>query len=222
MTGQRLWGALGDDLAVVDDDHVVGEPFRLVHEVGGEQDAHSVALERGDDVPHRHPRLGVQARGGLVQEDQFRPADQCQRQRQALLLAAREAPVGGLGRALEADQLHEPPRVVGVFVVAGGEVEHLFDGDAGVGAAALEHDADAVAHLLRLRDRVDAEHSDRPGGGLSEALAHLDGGGFAGAVGAQKRQQLAAPRCEREPVNRRFLAEALDNTVDDQRVITHG
>ena len=44
-------------------------------------------------VPGRPPRLRVHAGGRLVQEDQLRPADQRQRQRQPLLLAAGEPPI---------------------------------------------------------------------------------------------------------------------------------
>ena len=53
----------------------------------------AVALERSDDLPGGPPRLRVHAGGRLVQEDQLRPADQRQRQRQPLLLAAGERPV---------------------------------------------------------------------------------------------------------------------------------
>src|SRR5258705_359837 len=58
--------------------------------VGGEEDGAARAAKAADPVPQLAARLRVEARGGLVEEQELRPGDECARHREALLLAARE------------------------------------------------------------------------------------------------------------------------------------
>jgi ABC-2 type transport system ATP-binding protein len=76
---------VGDDLAVVDEHDVVGEPLPLVEQVRGQHDGHAVAAERLDQLPGGVAGLRVEAGGRLVEEDQLGPADDRERQGQALL-----------------------------------------------------------------------------------------------------------------------------------------
>ena len=65
--------ALGDDLAVVDDPEVVGELVGLLEVLGGEKDGHPlVAGEMRDLIPEGGAALDVEARGGLVEEEDTR------------------------------------------------------------------------------------------------------------------------------------------------------
>ena len=96
-------GAFGDDFAVVDDHDVVGEGFRLVHEVGGQNDGHPVTAQRADQLPHGQAGLGVHAGGRLIQKDELRAPEQCDAEGEALLLAARQAPVSGLTDPVQAE-----------------------------------------------------------------------------------------------------------------------
>ena len=183
---------------VVDDHQPVGELLGLLELVGGQHHRHAVAAQRVDQLPHQDPGVGVHARGGLVEEHQFGPADQRARQREPLLLAAGEPSVGGAGRVGQAQRVQQPLRVQRVGGVGGHQVEHLAGPRRGVAAAALQHHADARPQPRVVGDRVQPEHLDGAGVGADEALAHLDGRGLAGAVGAEQRQHLGGVHVEVE------------------------
>ena len=100
----ELFGrALDDDLAAADDREPVGELVRLLEVVRREQDRQRLALgERAELVPHRGSRLGVEAGGRLVQEEDLRRVDEPERDVEPSLHPARVAvhdPVRGLGRS---------------------------------------------------------------------------------------------------------------------------
>jgi hypothetical protein len=81
-------GSLGDDLAAVDDADAVGEHVGLLEVLGREEDGHAVAGQAADLVPQRGTALRVQARGGLVEEQQARAVHE----REAEIQAALHAP----------------------------------------------------------------------------------------------------------------------------------
>ncbi len=57
---------------MIHDGDAVRELFRLVHEVGGEQDGTAPRPERSADVPELPARLGIQPGGGFVQKKHLR------------------------------------------------------------------------------------------------------------------------------------------------------
>src|SRR5262249_21251315 len=110
---------------------------------------------------------------------------------EALALAAGELADAGVGLLL---QLHAADDLVGLEAVA---VEAAEQGD---GLAHqqffgelrfLERDADAVLDGGVVAAPAQAEGFDVAGGGLRESLDDLDGGGLAGAVGAEQAEALA-------------------------------
>ncbi len=106
---ERVRGALGDDLARVDDPDPVGERVRLLEVLGGEEDGHAlVARKPRDLVPERRSALDVQPGGRLVEEQQPGLVDQRQREVESAAHAARVAAhlaVGGVGEPDAGDQL---------------------------------------------------------------------------------------------------------------------
>ena len=91
LRGPRLAGrALGDDHAVLDDRDAVGERLRLVEVVGGQQDRLAELLEPVDDAPGGAAGGGVEAGGGLVEEDELGVADEREREVEPAPLAAGE------------------------------------------------------------------------------------------------------------------------------------
>src|SRR5207244_2939436 len=70
-TLERGWSVFDEDLAVVDDGDAVAELVGLLHIVGGEDDGDAFAAEVADGVPHGDAALGVEAGGGLVEEENF-------------------------------------------------------------------------------------------------------------------------------------------------------
>src|SRR6185312_11422678 len=92
-----------DELAPGDHPGAVAELGGLVEVVRGEQDRRSLALEQADEVPEVATGLGVESRGGLVEEQQLGPSDDAERHIHPAALAARELPDEGLVFALEPD-----------------------------------------------------------------------------------------------------------------------
>ena len=74
----------GDDPPAVDDRELRGEPVGLLEVVGREQDRHALlAREPLDLGPHLRARLGVEPRGGLVEEQHLRAGGSAPSRRRA-------------------------------------------------------------------------------------------------------------------------------------------
>ena len=160
----------------------------------------------------------VHARGRLVEEHQARPADQRERERQALLLPARHPAHERVLRLAEADEVEEPVGIVGVVVVGREQLERLERTDPRIEAAVLEHHADLGAELGAVAPRVDAEHAHVAGVGAAVALEDLDGGGLARTVRPEEAEHLTGVDGEREPVDGPGGAVALLERGDVDRV----
>jgi hypothetical protein len=93
--------ARGDDPAAVHDREPARQPVRFLQVVRGQQHGHPLTAGQPRDLlPHGGPGLGVQARGGLVEEQHRGPVHQAQGHVQAALHPA------GVG-------LDQPPRRLG-------------------------------------------------------------------------------------------------------------
>ena len=97
--------ALGDDPAVAQDRHPVGEVLGLVHVVGGEEDGLAERLQPLDHVPGVAAGGRVEAGGRLVEEDQVGVADDPDRDVGAAFLPAGEGADARVALLAEADQL---------------------------------------------------------------------------------------------------------------------
>ena len=76
-TGLELVGRPGRDHgSVVDDDDLVREPVGLVEVLGREQGRRALGHELLDEAPHREAAARVEPSGGLVEEEDRRPADE--------------------------------------------------------------------------------------------------------------------------------------------------
>src|SRR6185437_12717255 len=170
-----------------------------------------VALERGDEVPGRVPRLRVHAGGRLVEKHQIRTAENGGGQRQALLLPAGQPLVRGLGVSGQAHDVKEPRRVVWFHMEPTERPEVLPGRYGGRNAARLEHHADPGLKFGGVPGRVEAEDAHRPRVGAAVAFADLDRGGLARAVGPEDRGDLAAARGEAQPVDGGRRAVPLDH-----------
>ena len=88
---ELLRGALLLDAARVHDDDAVGHRRRLDLVVRHEDRRHTeLALDAADLGAHREAQRRVEIRQRLVEQQQMRPLDESARERDALLLAARE------------------------------------------------------------------------------------------------------------------------------------
>ena len=142
---ELLGAALGDDAALAQDRHAVGEVLGLVHVVGGEEDRLAERLEALDHVPGVAPGGRVEAGGRLVEEDQVGVADDPDRDVGAAFLAAGEGADAGVAFVAEADQLDRLVDRPRRLVEAGEEGDRLVHGPERVELALLQDQADAVA-----------------------------------------------------------------------------
>ncbi len=189
-------GTVGNDAAVVDDGNVGAETLDDFEYVGGEEDGCSAgdhALEHGLEGVGGD---GVDSLEGLVEEEEPGTVDDGGGEGEFFAHA-----VGVVGDELfglvgEAHELEEFGGALGgggvvEAVHAADEVEVLAGGELAEEGHALGDDADVALDLDGVVEEVFAEDLDGAGAGSEEAGEHLDGGGFAGAVGAEEAEELA-------------------------------
>src|SRR5262245_14601782 len=75
---------------MIDDGDAVAQNLGFIHVVRREHDRASHRLELGDQLPELPPRLRIESGGWLVEKEQVRLAHNRARQREALLLSARQ------------------------------------------------------------------------------------------------------------------------------------
>ena len=216
-----LGSAEGDDLAAGDDRHPVGEPLRLVHVVGGEDDRLAEIAEAGDRIPGLAPRRGVEPGRRLVEEEQLGVADERHPDVEPPLLAAGQPAGAYLGLLLEADErdhIRHRPRG---GVVAAEEVEALAHGQVGIEAAALEDDPDPLAPGAAGPRRVVAEDRDLAGVAAAVALEDLDRRRLPGAVRPEDREHLAGEHLEVDAAQRLEGAVALAQPAHADHRVHH-
>jgi hypothetical protein len=144
---------------------------------------------------------GIDAGGGLVEDEEARLLDEGLGEADALEHAFRVAAEAAVAGVLEADQVRGAPRRArGVsrreaadFSV---EMERLLAGEEFVEVGVLREEADFLAALDLAA--VAPEDAGAAGAGGDEAEDDLHGGALAGAVGAQEAVNLAGLDIERE------------------------
>ena len=185
-------GAGGDDPAAVHDGQPVGELLGLLQIVGGEQHRGALGAQLADQPPDGGPGLRVEAGAGLVQEEHLGAAEQGHREVEPAPFAAGQLLDPDAGPVAEADQLQGLRDRAGAAGHPGPGAAGLRGGELTGEAALLEHDADPRPDGGALLEGVVAEHPDGAAAGRGQPLDELQGGGLAGAVGAEQGEQLAA------------------------------
>ena len=137
--------------------------------------------------------LRVEPGGGLVEKEQRRVVDQTQRNGQPLLLSARKRGVESLALVPELQALQQIVRIEHAAVERAEKMQRFDDLDLVGQIGGLQADADAVFELRFLLVGIVIEHADIAAGALADAFENLDGGGLAGAVGAEQAEDFA--RC---------------------------
>ena len=199
----------------------------LVEVVRGHEERRAALAQVVEEVPQALALARVDARGRLVEEDELRVVHERAREREALLHAA-----GQRARlhVLQVEQLDVAEQLVharvgagaGDAVDAGEEAEVLLDGEIRVERERLRHVAGLALDALALRADVAAGDDGTAAGRLKEPAQHLDRRRLAGAVRAEKAEDLAARDAQRERVDRAVRAEAACEPVrrDDQVGVT--
>ena len=79
-----MGGALGDDLAAADHHQLVGDLLDFAQQVRGQQHGSRAVGEVAQEPAHPHDALGVQAVGGLVEDEHLGVVHQRLRELQPL------------------------------------------------------------------------------------------------------------------------------------------
>ena len=154
-----------------------------------------------DRLPQEEARLGVEARGGLVQHQQARLVHQRAGQHQALGHAAGVVVDLVVLAPGQAEPRHELQGALAPLAAAGPEVrgvegQVLQRGERAVQVAALRHDGDARLDRDRVAHDVDAVHQHAPRGRPHAGGDDPDGRGLAGPVRAEQAEHLGRPHGE--------------------------
>ena len=208
--------AEGDDLAVVHDGDAVAEALGFVHVVGGEDDGSAGLFELVDEIPEMATGLGIEAGGGLIEEEEFRIADEGAGHGEALLLASGEAADTGFALFFElrgADGLFDRDAMA---EEAAEHAQGFFDGEFFRELGFLKLDADALAELGGVRMPVEAEELDCAFVGSGQAFTHFDGGGLPCPVWTEQAKAFAARDFEVDAIDGLDVGVSLADAAEEQ------
>ena len=221
-------GALGHDLALVDDDEAVAQLLGLIHVVRGEDEGRAALLEAEQAVPQDVARLRVEPGGRLVEQQDAGVVDEAARDREAALHAAGELVDLALGLV---SQLREVEQLVGLLradlagqaEVAAVDVEVLAGVELTVEVVLLRHDPQAGADLGPMVVGIEAEDAQTPARAGRDGADHLHRRGLARAVRAEQAERLPRRDLERQAVDREEVGLALDLVgLDEVLGFDHG
>ena len=199
-------GIHGADAPAGDDADPVRQRLRLVQVVRGEQDRGPAVGQALDEVPELPPRLGVEAGGRLVKEEQFRAADDAERHVHPAALPPGQLPQLGARLLGQPDGLDDLVGVPRVRIVGAEMADHLAHRKfRGVGVA-LQHDADPRPPFPAAFARVGAKDGDLAAVAAPVPLQDLDRRGLARAVRAEQGEDLAVPDVQVDTVDSHGVA----------------
>jgi hypothetical protein len=211
-------GVQRDELAVDHEADAVAV-LGFVEVVGGDEDGRAGADELADEAPEGAAGGRVDARGGLVEEDEGRLVDEGAGEGEALADAAREVAgedVLAVGEAGDVEGVGDAGLLSGAAQAVGaGEEGEVFDDlQVGVEREALGHVADGGLDAGGLAGDREAGDAGVAGARGQQAAEHADGGGLARAVGAEVAEDLAAGDVKRDGVDGGEVAEAAGEVGD--------
>ena len=205
-------GALVDDAARVDDGDAVAQFLDLGQLVAGEQDGHALLGQAPDQLAHVAHAGGVEAGGGLVEDQEARPAQQRGGDAKALAHPVRVAAHPVLGAGAELDHVEHLVDAPGgpVTVERGEEFEVLARAQVRVEARRLDEPGDALERVRAVAHGVAVEQFDDALAGRDQAERHAQRGRLAGAVGAEEAVHVAGVHVQVDVIDRHNLVVALD------------
>ena len=180
--------------------------FGLCHEMRGDDDRDAGLGERRDALPELAPRQGIGAAGRLVEEQDLRLVQQRRRHGQALLVAARQLPAREVNERLQLELGQRPfdafvPLRPAQAIGAREKIQVLADRELRVEREFLRHVADVLARRCACGAQVEPGDAQGARRGRKQPAQHAEGRGLAGAVRAEKTEDLAAPDPETDVVD---------------------
>ncbi len=166
------------------------------------------ALQPLQALPDLVARLGVEARRGLVENQEVGLVDQGPREHDPAHEPPRKLRDGRVPAVFQGDefqQLQGPGGGLrtGDVEIGREDLQILQDGEFGIEVVVLLTDADAVLHLAQLPPAGDilSEHVQRASRKGGETVDHPDRRRLAGAVGPENAEALPAPDGKGDPVD---------------------
>ena len=211
-----LDGALGQQLAVGDVGDLVAA-LGLVHVVRRDQHGHALGGELVDLAPELAPRLGIDAGGRLVEQQQLGLRQDAGAERQPLLPAARQRAGQLLLAAVQSEPLDGAARLadgIGQPVHARHELQVLLDREVLIQTEALRHVTDVALDLLVVGADVEAQRPAASAVGREQPAQHAQRGGLARAVGTEEAVDLAALDLHRQIAHDHPAVEGLGQALD--------
>ena len=186
VVGQGVCGAVGHNAAVVDNQDALAHGLHLGQNVGA-QDNRVVAAQVFDEGADFNNLLGVQAHGGLVQNEHRGVADQRLGNAHALLIALGEVADEPVVHVFDLHQLADLlqvllPGELGLLQLIH-EVQVLFHRHIHVQGRQLRQVADHFLDLVGLLQGVLSRDRHLAGGGGEVARDDVHCGGFTSAIG---------------------------------------
>ncbi len=226
LTDQVERAALGDDQPLVHHHQPVAELLGLIHVVGRDHQGHPGLLEPEQPVPEDVTGLGVQAGGGLVEEQQVGPVDQAPGDREPALHAAGEILDGRLRLLGELDELEQlvdaavdlgprDPEVAAVDEQVVADVELVVEG------VLLRTDSQPAADRRTVDSRIHPEDLQLATTDRGHRRDHPHGRGLAGPIGPEEAERLAAPDLDVDALDRLEVTERLAQATGADHRIAH-
>ncbi len=194
--------------------------------MGRHQNRDAIARHLLDEPPELAARERIDATCRLVEKHDSRLMENRAAQRKPLAPAAGQ--IAGPGPLAPRkprhfdDELHaRSDLVVGEAVQRAEEPDVLLDGQRFVQRKFLRHVADAPLDFFRIAAHVDAVYDRRSRRGLQQSAHHPDGRGLAGAVRAEKAEDLTTVHREADAIDRRKRAESARQIANDNRLAIH-
>ncbi len=198
-------------------DDVVRQRHHRAHDMLGEQDGKAHLARQIRESPHHGVDLGrAQARHHLVEQQDLRPRRQRARRLELLALGQGEAIGDGAGLAGEAEPVEDLQRGLPHGAAVGARLEradhHVLEH--GQGAERLHHlegaaDAGMARPVGPQPGDVGAVEDDAAAVGREDAGDEVEGGGLAGSVRADERDDAALGHGEAHAIDRLQATEAL-------------
>ncbi len=183
--------AFDDDAALVDDADGVAQALRLVHEMGGQEQGLALANQPAQALPDQMPGLRVEAGGGLVEDHQIGVVDQGAGQGQPAFHAAGQRGHQRLflaGKAREVEQIVNPgfDFIPGQAEIAAVDEQVFPHREIRVQAVDLRYHTDPRPGRAASGRHGLADQFHAAGIGRDQAQGQAQGGGLAGAIGAEQ------------------------------------
>jgi len=189
-------GTFNEEFAGLDDANGVAELFDFGHDVGGEDYGFSVVAALADEGRDSAGGHDVEAIGGLVEDHDGGIVDESSGDRGFLDHAGGEFVAAAVAEAVHVEASEDSvDAFFESWLVEAVEAAKVFDkflsGEAAIEGGSGGEEADVGADFFGMLDDVVAADGGCAVGGFENSGEHTEGGGFAGAVGAEEAVDFA-------------------------------